>query len=88
MYPSSRIPRRNALMFASFAVGEPADIQPIRATFVDCCALARAGQMLAEAVTILKKSRRRMYVSRTVQGRANFEHVDVGDAALSNERYY
>jgi hypothetical protein len=70
MYPSSLIPRRNAVMFASFAVGEPTDIHPIRATFVDCWALARVGQMLAEAVINLKKSRRCMYVSYTVQRRA------------------
>jgi hypothetical protein len=68
-------------MFASFAVGEPTDIHPIRATFVDCCALARLGQILVEAAIILIKSRRYIYVSNIVQGRGKSELVDVGKAA-------
>jgi len=47
-------------MFASFAVGELADIHPIRATFIDCCARATTGHAAAPPISPINSRRLRV----------------------------
>src|SRR5262249_54996229 len=47
-------------MVPSGALALPRDIQPIRAIFADCCALAASGQLTAAPARTVTKSRRLM----------------------------